>query len=224
MDHVFRDLKYAARSLARTPGLTLVVVGSLAFGIGANTAIFSLIRAVMLARLPVREPQQLVLLHWYGETWPRGLSQSGSGGPNNPAYKAASRSLAYPFFRLVAAETDPFESVFAFAPLGAERRNTTLSADGGAEGVDGEMVSGDFFRGLGVSPSAGRLITADDERGAAQVAVLSHACWTRRFGGDPAIVGREVSINHLPFTVVGVAAPGFSGVEPGRAPTSGCRC
>jgi predicted permease len=218
MDGVLRDLKFCLRNMGRSPGLAIVITASLALGIGANTAIFSLIRAVILSTLPVREPDRLVLFHWHADAWPRGLNQSGSGGPNNPAYKSSSRSMAYPFFRVVEAQTDLFESAFAFAPLGAERRNVTLSADGGAERVDGEMVSGDYFRGLGVAPAAGRLIARDDERGAAQVAVLSYAYWTRRFAADPTIVGRQVSINHLPFTVVGIAGPRFFGVQPGRAP------
>jgi len=218
MDQFVRDLKFAARNTLRNPGLAAVIAASLALGIGANTAVFTLIRAVMLKSLPVREPDRLVLLHWFGETWPRGLSQSGTGGPKNAAYKASSRSQAYPFFRIVAAETDLFESVFAFAPLGVDRRNVTLSADNGAERVDGEMVSGDYFRGLGVPAAAGRLLSSDDERGGAQVAVLSYAYWSRRFGADPAIVGQQVTINHLPFTIVGVAAPQFFGVQPGRRP------
>jgi predicted permease len=218
MDGILRDLKFSLRNMGRSPGLAAVIAVSLALGIGANTAIFSLIRTVMMKSLPVREPEQLVLLHWYGDKWPRGLNQSGSGGPNNPAYKAASRSQAYPFFRLIAAQTDLFESAFAFAPLGAERRNVTLSADNGAERVDGEMVSGEYFRGLGVAAAAGRLIAPDDERGAAQVAVISYAYWSRRFGADPSIVGRQVSINHLPFTLVGVTSPRFFGVQPGRVP------
>src|SRR5687768_11007926 len=102
----------------RSPGLAAVIAASLALGIGANTAIFSLIHAVMMKSLPVQEPERLRLLHWFGETWPRGLVQSGSGGPNNPAYKAASRSQAYPFFREVRKETGLFDAVFAFAPLG----------------------------------------------------------------------------------------------------------
>ena len=218
MDGVLRDLKFSLRNMRRSPGLAAVIAISLGLGIGANTAIFSLIRAVLLKTLPVREPERLVLLHWHADTWPRGLNQSGSGDPNNPAYKAASRSQAYPFFRLVEAQADLFESAFAFAPLGGERRNVTLSAGSGAERIDGEMVSGDYFRGLGVSAAAGRLISQDDERGGAQVAVLSHAYWSRRFAADPAIVGQQVAINHLPFTIVGVASPRFFGVQPGRVP------
>jgi predicted permease len=218
MDGVLRDLKFSLRNMRRSPGLAAVIAISLGLGIGANTAIFSLIRAVLLKTLPVREPERLVLLHWHADTWPRGLNQSGSGGPNNPAYKAASRSQAYPFFRLVEAQADLFESAFAFAPLGGERRNVTPSAGSGAERIDGEMVSGDYFRGLGVSAAAGRLISQEDERGGAQVAVLSHAYWSRRFAADPAIVGQQVAINHLPFTIVGVASPRFFGVQPGRVP------
>jgi macrolide transport system ATP-binding/permease protein len=218
MDGFFRDLRFTVRNMGRSPGLAVVIAVSLALGIGANTAIFSLIHAVMMKSLPVQEPERLVLLHWFGETWPRGLNQSGSGGPNNPAYKSASRSQAYPFFRELRKETDLFDAVFAFAPLGSERQNTTLSADGGAERIDGEMVSGEYFRGLGIPPAAGRLITIDDELGAAPVAVISYAYWTRRFGADPGVVGRAISINHVPFTIVGVASRAFFGVQPGRAP------
>jgi len=218
MDGFFKDLRFTLRNMGRSPGLAAVIAVSLALGIGANTAIFSLIRTVMLKSLPVQNPDELVLFHWHGETWPQGLNQSGSGGPGNPAYKRASRSQAYPFFREVQKQTDLFTSVFAFAPLGSDRRNVTLSADNGAERVDGEMVSGEYFRGLGVTPAAGRLIAPDDERGAAQVAVLSYAYWSRRFGADPSIVGRQITINSLPFTIVGVASPRFFGVQPGRVP------
>jgi len=218
VESVFRDLRFTLRNMGRSPGLAIVIALSLALGIGANTAIFSLIHAVMMKSLPVQEPERLALLHWYGDAWPRGLNQSGTGGPNNPAYKAASRSLPYPFFQTVRHETGLFDAVFAFAPLGAERNNVTLATDGGGERVDGEMVSGEYFRGLGVAPAFGRLISIDDERTAAQVAVISHAYWTRRFGAEPGAVGRAITVNHVPFTIVGVAPAGFFGVEPGRSP------
>ena len=216
MDGFVRDLRFTIRHMLRSPGLAVVIALSLALGIGANTAIFSLIRAVMMKSLPVQDPERLVLLHWHGDSWPRGLNQSGSGGPSG--YKSASRSLAYPFFQQLRHETGLFASVFAFAPLGSERQNTTLSAEGGGDRIDGEMVSGEYFRGLGVAPAIGRLIAPEDETNAAPVAVISHAYWTRRFGADPTVVGRPVTINHLPFTIVGVTAPGFFGVQPGRAP------
>ena len=219
MDGLIRDLRFTIRNMGRSPAVALVIALSLGLGIGANTAIFGLIRSVLVKSLPVQDPDQLVLLHWFAEEWPHGLNQSGSGGPDNPAYKAASRSLAYPFFRQIADSTSVFDSVFAFAPLGSERRgNTTLAADGTAERVDGEMISGDFFRGLGVRPAIGRTITVDDERADAHVAVISYAYWTRRFGSDPSILGKPITINNLPFTIVGVAPAQFFGVQPGRSP------
>jgi predicted permease len=212
-----QDIRYALQTFARTPGLALVIILSLALGIGANTAIFSLIRVVMLRSLPVRQPDRLVLLHWHGDRWPKGLNQSGAGGPR--AYKSASRSLPYPFFRQLRTQTDSFESVFAFAPLGLfDRQNTTVTVDGATERVDGEMVSGEFFSGLGVPPAAGRLLSLGDELGGAHVAVISHAYWTRRFGADLSVLGRSITINRLPFVVIGVASPRFTGIQPGRTP------
>ena len=213
-----QDLRFTLRTLARSPVLAAVVILSLALGIGANTAIFSLIRAVMLNTLPVRDPQRLVLLHWQGETWPKGLNQSGSDGPNLPSSLVGSRSLPFPYFRELRKESAIFESVFAFAPLGIGRQSITLAADGAAERIDGEMVSGEYFSGLGARPAAGRLISVDDERDGAQVAVISYAYWIRRFGGEAGIAGRPVTINGLPFTVIGVTDTSFYGVEPGRAP------
>jgi hypothetical protein len=101
VDGLLRDPRFTVRNMWRSPRLAAVIATSLALGIGAITAIFSLIEAMMMKSLPVQDPEQLRLMHWFGETWPRGLQQSGSGGPNNPAYKAASRSQAYPFFREV---------------------------------------------------------------------------------------------------------------------------
>jgi hypothetical protein len=199
MDAILRDLRFTLRNMGRSPGLAAVIAVSLALGIGANTAIFSLIQTVLLESLPVQDPERLVLLHWYGESWPRGLNQSGLGGPSNAAYRAASRSLAYPFFRELRKEEDVFEAVFAFTPLGSERRNTTLAANGSAERVDGEMVSGEFFRALGIASAAGRLISIDDEIAGNRVAVISHAYWRERFASDPAVVDAAVTINHVPF-------------------------
>src|SRR5262249_47178251 len=106
-------------------------------------------RAVMLNTLPVRDPQRLVLLHWQGGTWPKGLNQSGSGGLNLPSSLVGSRSLAFPFFRGLRTESRVFASVFAFAPLGIGRQSITFAAGGAAERIDGEMVSGEYFSGLG---------------------------------------------------------------------------
>jgi predicted permease len=218
MDGLVRDLRFGVRNLARHPGLTAVVILSLALGIGANTAIFCLIRIVMLETLPVRDPESLVLVHWCGETWPTGMSQSGRGGPSDSACPSSSRSMAYPFYRELAADTRNFAGVLAFAPLGSERQNTTLAFDDGAERVDGEMVSGTYFSTLGINPALGRLITTSDERDAAHVAVISHGYWMRRFAGDTRLLNAPVTVNGVAFNVIGVASPGFNGLEPGRAP------
>jgi len=218
VDGLLRDLRFTLRNMGRSPGVAVVIALSLGLGIGANTAIFSLIRAVMTKTLPVEKPGDLVLLHWYGDEWPRGLNQSGGQGPRNPTYQSASRSLAFPFYREIASRSDVFESVFAFAPLGTGRRNTTLAVDHSAERVDGEIISGDFFRGLGVRAVQGRTITVADEQTAAHVAVISYPYWMRRFGGDASIAGRAITINNLPFTIVGVTPAYFFGVEPGRIP------
>ena len=216
MTGLVHDVRFTLRNLSRSPGLGLVIILSLALGIGANTAIFSLVRAVMLRSLPVRNPEQLRLLNWHGDTWPKGLNQSSMGGPSE--YKESSWSLPFPLFKQLERQTDVFASVFAFAPLGIGRQNTTLFADGATERVDGEMVSGQYFAGLGVSPAIGRLISSDDERGAAQVAVISYPYWMRRFGGDPSVLQRQVTIDRQPFAIIGVAPARFLGVQPGRVP------
>lgn len=224
METVIQDLRYAVRTSRRSPALALVVIVSLTLGIGANTAIFSLIRAVMLRSVPVSRPEQIRLFGWYGEK-NLNLHQSGNGGLSETASKVpladlqrGSRSLAYPFFLDLERRTDVFESIFAFAPLGSGHENTTVVVDNSADRVDGEMVSGTYFSALGVHAIAGRLLTVDDERAGAQTAVISYAYWKRRFGGDPGVVGRPISINGLPCSVVGVTSPPFFGLDPGRSP------
>lgn len=218
MDGLRGDVRAAVRSLRRRAGLTALIVASLALGLGVTAAVFSVARAVLWSSLPVREPDRLVLLQWFGETWPRGLSHSGIGIAQVPGAAATSQSLPYPWFLQVRDSSPLLESVFAFAPLGAERHHVTLAAGGRIERIAGEMVSGNYFSGLGVAASAGRLLTLDDERTGARVTVISHELWRRRFSSEPAIAGRRVEINQVPFTIVGVAASGFLGLQPGSAP------
>jgi macrolide transport system ATP-binding/permease protein len=217
MDGLFRDIRFALRNMARSPGLAGAIAISLALGIGANTAIFSLIRAVLLKTLPVQQPERLVLFYWGADAWPPGLNQSGAGGPRDTVWRSSSRSLAFPLVHELTSASE-FSSVFAFAPLGMGRENTTLASGGTAGRVDGEMVSGAYFRGLGVAPALGRLIDDEDERRSSRVVVISHGCWTRWFGGDDSIVGRTIAINNVPFEVIGVAPRAFFGVQPGRMP------
>ena len=218
MDSLLQDIRFTLRHLTKHPGLTLVIVLSLALGIGANTAIFSLIRGVILRQLPVRDPDRLVLFYWGAETWPKGLSQSGVGGPARSGWAVSSRSLPFPFYRELAAETTLFDGVIAFVAIGTGRENVTVAANGLGERADGEMVSGNFFDVLGVRPAAGRLFAAADDTPDARLVVFSHGYWMRRFGGDPRVAGSTVSINNVPFTVAGIAGQGFYGVQPGRMP------
>jgi len=215
---MLRDLRYALRQLRASPATTAVIVLSLALGIGANTAIFSLVNAVLLARLPVQDPGALVSLSWGGNEWPRPLNQSSNGAPQGSGYRLGSYSMGYPFFEQLAGDRETFTAVFGFAPLGGGRQNTTISVDGIVSRVDGEMVAGDYFTGLGTTPLMGRLLTRADDKPDGGAAVVSYALWNRRLGRDPGIVGKRILVNGLPFEIVGVTRPAFFGTEPGRSP------
>ena len=210
MGTLLQDLRYGLRMLAKTPGFTAVAVLTLALGIGANTAIFSLINAVMLKTLPVKNPQQLVLFQWDDNKWPPQFGQTG----NDSKF-----SFSYPAFDEFRKQNKELSSVFAWVPLGFNDQNTTVGINGEPTLANGMMVTGEYFSGLGVTPLIGRGITeADEDRGAPRVAVISYAYWTGRFARDGAIIGKSVTLNGIPFTIVGVAPPAFYGVETGTEP------
>ncbi|HEY1435854.1 MAG TPA: ABC transporter permease, partial [Thermoanaerobaculia bacterium] len=190
MTNLMQDLRYAARSLARSPGFTLAAVVILALGIGANTAIFSLVDAVVLHPLPgVAAPSALVDL---------------------PALSVVS----YPWYQAARADT-----ASAFSGLSAWRgREMSLASGGVAERISGAVVSGNYFQVLGVLPTAGRLFQPSDEQSGEAIAVLGNGIWKTRFGSDPSIVGKVVRLNGSPFTVVGLTPEGFRGEAFGMAP------
>ena len=200
LDTAFRDFKYALRTLARTPGFTVIAILTLALGIGANTAIFTLLDQILLRLLPVKNPQELVLLtmrgHHYGSNW---------GG----------NAISHPMFRDFRAHNDVFTDMFCRFPESA-----SLSFNGQSERVDLELVSGTYFSTLGISPYLGRVFTEDDDRipDGYPYIVLNYAYWKTRFAGDPSIVGKTLTLNNYSMTVVGVLQPGFDGVELGRSP------
>jgi len=218
LEDLFQDLRFSARLLAKSPGFTLVVVLSLALGIGANTAIFSLIDAIMLKMLPVKNPEQLQTLNWayHASAWPEGLWHSYSTGPcPHETEFTLGCSFSYPTFEDIRAQNEVFSHVFALTGAGP----LNLSLNGHAALVQGEFVSGDYFSGLGVQALSGRTFTGDDDKpSASPVAVVSYGYWGRRFGRDPAVVGKVVTLNGVPFTIVGVTPPEFFGAEPGRSP------
>ena len=200
MSTFFQDVRYAVRTLTRSPGFSLVVILTLGLGIGANTAIFSLTDQVLLRTLPVKNPEELVQL-------------DGPGPFSGRTYN--NRTFSYPMYVDFRDRNDVFTGLVA--RFGA---SATLTARNQAERVDVELISGNTFEVLGVTPIVGRGITADDDRtpGAHPIAVLSHSYWQRRFAGTPAVLNQVVTLNSTPVTIVGVAPRGFAGVAATQTP------
>ncbi len=218
LEQLFQDLRYGARTLVRNPAFTLLAALSLALGIGANTAIYSFMDALLMRTLPVSDPASLVVLKWH-VTGKKNLDDSVLHDISGHVYddpKTGSTSPVFPFPAFeVLGKSDVFSALFAYHPA----RKLNLMVLGQAEVTSGEYVSGSYFQSLGVVPAAGRLIAPDDDRAGAQgVAVLSYAFAQRRFGDPASAAGRPVLVNNLPFTAIGVAPPGFFGVDPSKAP------
>ena len=213
IDDVAGDLRYAVRRLRKSPGFTLVAVLSLALGVGANAAMFGVVRTLLLTPLPVEAPEELALVAWQRDG-SLGISQTGSTNYRHPETGASLRSnlntAAYHALRDVA---PPGVDVFAFAFL----RDVSVGfGDGPPLGAGGTFADGGYFGGLGVPMALGRGITpADDRPGAPLVAVLGHAFWQRTFGGDPDVLGRTIRVNGRAAEVVGVTAAGFVGLSMG---------
>jgi predicted permease len=214
-EEMFQDIRFGMRMLGRSPIFTAVAVMSLALGIGANTAIFSLVNAVLLKKLPVKNPDQLVLLNWVsGKDIP---AKSISGNLHMKDGQALSTSFSYSAFQQFRDFNEAFSDVFAFTDAG----QLNVGIDGEAELAEGQLVSGGYYDVLGVKPIMGRALTADDDRlpGAEPVVVISYAYWQGRFGHDPAVVGKIIYINNSPFTIIGVTPQGFSGtLQVGSSP------
>jgi predicted permease len=192
LDDLRQDVRYAFRTLRKTPAFATVVVLTLALGIGANTAIFSLMDAVLLRSLPVERPKELAFLRTVGP-----------GGPSN--------APPYPYFARVRDEELLFAGMAAFAT-----DETRVEVNGVVEQVFGQVASGSYFDVLGLRPAAGRLMTVDDEKLDPPVAVIGYGYWQRRFGGDHDAIGRSLSVGDRVYTIIGVTPPQFWGLEPGR--------
>ena len=222
MKHLVRDLKYAIRGLSRSPLFTIVALVSIALGIGANTAIFTLVNEVLLRALPVKEPEQLVLFNGarnhYG-------SNSGGNMLSFPMYEDFRDNFVEPAVhmpRVSHAVPNPAPAPKVFSGLFARRAMAmNVGVDGQTERVPGEIVSGTYFQVLGVGAAIGRVIGPDDdrERGNSPIAVLSYDYWRNRFGADPAIVGKTVTVNNTKLTIIGVSQAGFDGVDIGYVPS-----
>jgi predicted permease len=193
---IMQDLRFGIRVLRKSPAFTGVAILTLALGIGANTAIFSLIDSVMLRLLPVEKPQELV--------------QVSRSNPSNPLQGAI--SFTNTLWEQIRDHADVFSAAFAWStgPF-------NLSQGGAVQNVNGLYVSGEFFNGLGVRPVAGRLFSmADDQRGCPDLAVVSYGFWQDHFGAAPSAIGSTLSLNNHPFQIIGVSAPGFYGLDVGN--------
>jgi predicted permease len=221
------DCRFALRQFHKSPAFATTAVLTLALGIGANTAIFSLIDAALLRSLPVRDPQQLVVFQWAAHNAPNTKGQYsymscpmnvGAGTPRTDWATDASGehgcSFSFPIFRQFQALQDTFSELTA---LGGDV-GLNLRGNGPASFVHGEMVSGEFFDTLGVGAAVGRTFDpSDDARGAPPVAVLAYGYWQSAFGGDPSVAGKNILLNDIPVTIVGVSAKEFPGLDPARA-------
>jgi predicted permease len=211
LETLAQDLRYAVRMIAKSPGLSSVVVLSMALAIGANTAIFSLVDAVLLKTLPVKNPQELVLLGWASPAQGGSAvdSHSGSIAPDPATGQRVGSSLTSREFDRMREANQTLSDLFAFAPI---YNQLNVSADGQSSVSTGQYVSGGYYKGLGVQAVLGRTITdGDDEQGAEPVAVVTYDYWKKRFASDPGVIGRPVNINGLPFSIIGVTPPKFQG-------------
>ncbi len=218
-DKLAQDVRYGWRTMLKNPLFSAMAILSLALGIGANTAIYSLMDAIMVRALPVQNAQQLVILNWRASTkHDPDVVQSHSGSKyTEPDGGSTSPDLPWPAYESLRARNHVLSSLFAFKTAG--RLNVVLH--GQAEIGEVNFVSGNYFTGLGIGPAAGRLINdADDRANAPQVAVISYRYWQERLAGAPAAVGESLTINNIPFTIAGVAPPEFLGVSPAHLPVA----
>jgi len=221
LEQLVQDVRYGLRAMFKNRLFTALAALSLALGIGANTAIYSFMDSILLRSLPVSDPASLVVVKWQRRPTAPGTSnesvmRSMDGRTYRDPSGITSGIFPFPAFeRLKEASAPVLSNLFAHKPAG--RVNVTIKSQ--AEIAQGEYVSGDFFRGLAVSPAAGRLIFADDDRaGAAPAAVLSLGYGEQRFGDAASAIGQQILINNVPFTVVGVTPRQFFGVDPAAAP------
>ena len=213
VDELVADSRYACRQLRHAPVFTVVAIVSLALGIGANTAVFSLMEAALWKPAAVHEPDRLQLFSWV--SGPRVLMNSSSGNwYRTTTIGRSDTSFSYPIFDALRRQQGIFDTVFAMKSAG----RVTVVAGDEPELLSALLVSGDFYAGIGVAPAAGRAIGPQDDvnGGAETVAVISHAYWMRRFAGRPSALGARLQINQVPVMIVGINPPGFTGVDPGE--------
>ncbi len=205
MSTFLNDLRYGIRQLKKTPGFTLVCVLTLALGVGANTAVFSVMNAVLLKSLPVTDPERVVYLNTSGAP---------HHGNNTGDWNT---SFSYPVYDELRKQHSALEEVIAYVPVSSGSSKVAVRIGAEPEEAEGDMVSGNFFSGLGVRLARGHGFTAQDEVQHAPVAVISYNYWTKRFSRNPDALGKTFYVKGIPLTIVGVTAEGFEGVESGSS-------
>jgi macrolide transport system ATP-binding/permease protein len=214
-DTLLQDVRFGLRMLRKNPSFTAITVLTLALAIGANTAIFSFMDSILVRQLPVRDPSSLVTLNWHSRLGFEYSMHCDGCTDNSSRSGIVADIFPYPVFDLFRRNDSLFSSVFAYCSA----RNLSLIVRGQADVAKGEYVSGDYFRTLGLTPGAGRLIIPDDDQmSATPVAVLSWGFSQGYFGGPQKAVGQSIVINNVPVVVVGVAPPEFFGVDPAANP------
>src|SRR5499427_5468118 len=201
MGTILSDVRLALRGLRRSPLFAAVAILSLAVGIGANTAIFTLIDQILLRKLPVQRPEELVMLY-----------QEGNHMGSNMGY----RMHSYPLYQDLQEKAEPFSEVICRRIVPA-----SVNIDNSTERVDAEMVSGNYFTMLGVKPAIGRVFNSEEDDRAYMghpVVVLSYDYWTNRFANDPTVLGKKILVNDYAMEIVGVSARGFAGLDPAESP------
>jgi predicted permease len=201
---ILRDLRYAVRSLSHAPGFAITVILIMALGIGANTAVFSVMNAVLLKSLPVADPGRVFYLNI--DNQPDGASNTGN----------SDSSFSYPVYDALRHQDHALSDVIAYVPLSNDGK-TAVRIGNNPEVAEGDMVGGNFFSGLGVPIVRGRGFTRNDETQHAPIAVLSYNYWTRRFSRSPSVLGQTLFVKGVPLTIVGISAQGFEGTEPGAS-------
>jgi putative ABC transport system permease protein len=207
MNTIWQDIRFGLRTLRNNPGFTAIAVFTLALGIGANAGIFSVMQQVLLQRLPVRHPEQLLLVYSPGPKQGHVSSDESDG----------SESFSYPMYKDLRDQLSTSGGVLAGLAAKADFP-VSVAARGQTERASSELVSGNYFEVLGVQPAIGRTLQPSDAAadGSSPVAVLGYGYWQKRFGGDPRILNESVLINNQPMTVVGVVSAGFHGVQLGN--------
>ena len=200
LDGLVRNLRYGFRSLLQNPGFALIAILTLALGMGANTAVFSVMNAVLMQSLPVANPDSVVYLRT-------------SNPPHGTGTIDSQKTFSYPVYDTLRRQSRGLSPVMAYVPLSGNKVAVRLGAE--PEEAEGDMVSGTFFSGLGVRLVRGRGFTEQDEASHAPIAVISYNYWTRRFARNPEVIGSTFYVNGIGFTIVGISANGFEGVEEG---------